>query len=320
MQGREQRDKIKGMPGRQKLIDLVYKLMAANLAEVRPEMAPGALCPLCMRPFELDPTSRLKPSAEHAIPSSLGGTLEYHPILTCVGCNNEDGHAIEGHLARAMNAFDFLDGHGTVRAVIDNEIGHVAATLDSNPTGPLTINVLGKNASNNAAVEGLPNLICTTRKIDLTLRFNFIPEIYWRALLRVAYLAVFSQSGYAYAFSHGGGQVRVVLNGGVVPMGLIVEAHFSEEPAVPFFVLPIGTEAVLVFFKLQSLKTRWIAAMLPGPDGCSWTELASAFAEPNHLRMVIAFGQTQAIAARFAHEPFERLRNAKITNVAQHMA
>ena len=47
--------------------------------------------------------------------------------------------------------------------------------------------------------------------LNLRMTFSFIPERYWRAVLRSAYLAVFHTDGYGWMFGDGASRVHDVI-------------------------------------------------------------------------------------------------------------
>lgn len=298
------------MAGRQTLIAEVLKSMKTDFENVKPDGHEEVVCPLCLRPFTHGRGSKRRPSAEHIRPSSLGGTLEF-PVITCTECNNAHGRQLEAHLTKAMYAFDFLDGKGVMPVKIENEFGHVSANLDWNAT-PITFNVVGEKASDTRAVEALPGVFRQDAKIRFTMNFGFAPEPYWRAVLRIGYLAAFFQFGYRYVFSAGAAQVREILDGAAVPENLIMEARPDVEPPLPFLVHALG-DSILVLFRTNSLITRWTAVVLPGPNGSLWTDLAKAEMNARHLLLNVKIDKTGAsINFRFGREPVKEMRDLRV--------
>lgn len=274
-------------------------------------------CPLCMRPFLIeDAASGQRPSAEHILQLSLGGTLEF-ATLTCGECNNRHGQELQGHLTKAMKALDFMEGKGAMPIVIENDIGHVAANLDWNLADPVTIKIVGDKASKVEAVEGIPEMLRSTSKLTFKLRFGFVPLSYWRAILRVGYLAAFREFGYAYGFSKEAAQVREILDGGVVPEGIFLEAYPDSDPPLPLLVQQVRElSAILVLFRPNSLTTRWLAVLLPGRTGCGWSVLEKAVANPELLRARYTFEKfASSVTFRFKCDPIARLRNLSFPSI-----
>jgi hypothetical protein len=120
--------------------------------------------------------------------------------------------------------------------------------------------------------------------------FDFIPERYWRAVLRSAYLAVFHAEGYLYTFSAGAALVRGVVNGKApVRANVIMEAFPEQEPPGDLLVMPhaftdVG-ECFTVLLRLRSKRTRYLAAFLPGKLGSGWNLLGSLYQHAPRLRI-----------------------------------
>ncbi len=300
------------MSSRNELVRRLHGEMAEEIAALNPEDPRGPFCPLCLRPFVLDSKSDQRPTAEHIVQESLGGTLEF-PTLTCARCNNDDGRRLQGHLKKAMRALDFLNGKGSMPTVIHNDVGHVVANVDWNMAAPVQIKVLGEKASNVEAVEALPKLFRENAKISMTFKFDFIHEPYLRAVLRVAYLAAFKQFGYNYLLSEGATQVRRVLNDGELPGAFVMEAFPSSDPLQPVLIHAIDSSAMLVLFRLENLTTQWLAVLIPGPVGCPWDVIGNAVANAERLMLQIKFEKLETVVnVRFGKEPIEQLRHLKV--------
>jgi len=198
-------------------------------------------------------------------------------------------------------------------AVLHNEGGHVAVNFDWRDDAPIEIKVVGK-ASNPAGVSAIRGLISGRAKLKFTLDFGFIPESYWRAILRVAYLSAFGYYGYTYVLSEGAAQVRRVLDGESPPNAVILEAYPAAELPLSAMVHPMQISGIGQFFfalfQLRSSVTRWIAVLLPGRDGCAWDVLAKFTESPaNLLLLVNPGGSLPEIPVRFNHEPLKQLQS-----------
>jgi hypothetical protein len=266
-----------------------------------------------MQAFTSDAISERRISVEHIIPSALGGALE---AITCTECNNTHGSTLESHLVRAMQALDSLEGKGAIPAVFHNSGGHVSANIEWRSDAPTEIKIVGK-ASNPAGVGAIRDSIKEGGTLNFTLTLGFMAEPYYRAILRVAYLAAFAYFGYGFALSEGASQVRRVLDGDAVPSGVILEAHPEAElprSALVRLLHSEGTEPFfMALFQLRSSMTRWLAVLLPGNQGCPWdrlVDLAGSF--PNALLQVNPGDSTPAISVRFSHEPLKKLQAIRI--------
>lgn len=288
------------------VVQELYPKMMADLSERQPT-ATVPLCPLCLQPFVCEKDSLFRPTADHIVPESVSGAV---CTLTCKRCNNTHGSALDSHLKKAIDAFDFLSGKGTLPAVIQNSIGHISANLDWNDASPVKINIVGEKASHPAAIENLRRSLPADRKLNFTLSFGFVPEAFWRAILRVGYMVAFHQFGYAYALSKGGAQVRGALSGGVLLNNMILSAYPSGDPEVPFLVHSLN-DGIFVLFQIQSERTRWLAVMLPGSEGSAWEDLGKMSPVASRLRMVLKRGDDLEITVGFGPEPVEAIRGLR---------
>jgi len=264
------------------------------------------LCPLCMKPFVLQPASHRLPTAEHSIPSCVGGTLSTG-VVTCKGCNSTDGSSEDVALQRAMFGLDFVSGKGSIPAVIQNASGRIAADVEW--SNPVTIRVRDGRSNNPAAFNGLKAQIRPDGIITMAFHFGFSAEAYWRACLRVSYLIAFGHFGYAYVLGDGAAQVRRILDGGPVPEGLILEA-FPNGQIDSQAVIHLLGDAIFVMFRVTTHSTRWLAVPLPGGSGTDWEVLHNLYRAAERLKMDVAGqGGNPNVEIRFARDPVMRAWN-----------
>jgi len=179
----------------------LFRAMAVDYQRLRPEAVDTVACPLCLTEHSKINLADL--SREHIIPSQLGGRSE---TLTCrQKCNNAHGSHLDSHLINAMRAMDAVEGIAPIRTVLGSHKGKIAAEvfLPSRPeAGPFRIQLVGK-ASNMQATDDLRNSLGEGFTLKMQMSFPFIPERYFRAALRAAFLSVFKTEGYDYALSAG---------------------------------------------------------------------------------------------------------------------
>jgi hypothetical protein len=226
------------------IVQELYPKMVAEIREHQP-MTTVPLCPLCLQPFVCEGDSPSLPTADHIVPGSVGGAIR---TLTCKHCNNTHGATLDSHLKKAIDAFDFLSGKGTLPAIIGNSVGRISANLDWNDASPVKIDIIGEKASHPAAIEDFRRSFPIDREFSFTLSLGFIPEAFWRAVLRVGYMVAFHQFGYAYALSKGGAQVREAISGRFLPNNVILSAYPSGDLEVPFLVHRLK-DGILVLFR-----------------------------------------------------------------------
>jgi hypothetical protein len=297
---------------RKVLVELLCKDMLADLATFEPA-ASAARCPLCLETFVMDDKSPRRPTAEHIIQSSLGGTLEY-ATATCVGCNNRRGSNVEGDLKNAMSVLDFMDGNGTLPMTLANNVGRVSGNVIANGSKPITIDVLGPKASNMQAVEAMRGNIREDGKLGFTLNYGFRGEAYRRAVLRIGYLAAFKYFGYVYALSEAGAMARAAMASKNPPDGVIMETYPSVEPPLRFFAQQATDfPGILAIFKLRGTSTRWLAVLLPGQIVSSWESLRAVAENARQMQATITFekfGLSTTIG--FDRDPIQRLLEIRV--------
>lgn len=216
----------------------LFQVLATDLSKVRPGSVNSVCCPLCLADFPF--VARTELSVEHVVPSKLQGHTR---TLTCKRCNNGQGTKLDRHLVSAMKAIDGLEGAEPIATVWQRPEGQVVANtllLPGTKAAPITSRIVGP-ASNPAAMDGIRTQLHHGSTIDLTLNLDFIPEQYWTAAVRAAYLAVFCAEGYEYVFSEGARQARCVTDG-TAPVNpkIIVEAFPNAEPPRDVLVMPLS--------------------------------------------------------------------------------
>lgn len=289
----------------------LFSELSVKLTKVKPDLAGVVSCPLCLREFRLDAIKDL--SEEHPVSSKLGGTGR---TLTCRVCNNMHGTKLEKHLVSAMKAMDGLAGEDVLAAAWRNDKGNVSANVQwrsGTKEVPIKIDIVGK-ASNPAAIDAIRSQLFDGATLTLNFNLDFIPERYWKATLRAAYLTAFEVYGYEYVFSAGAAQVRDVLDGKTsVPQRLVMEAFPNHEPSsermiMPAFLGGLG-EFFVVLLRLVSKRTRYIAVLLPGKPGCDWDLLVRVNTNPARARIqTIPQGWTSELYIGLGDDPISRLR------------
>jgi hypothetical protein len=265
----------------------LFRKLAADLTKVRPHSLNTVCCPLCLVDFSEDEIGKL--SVEHPIPSKLDGRVT---TLTCRSCNNKQGARLDRNLVSAMKAIDGFEGLDTIDTVWKNDGGHVALDFllrKGSKVEPVTMKIVGK-ASNPRAVSALPSQMFDGAKINLKFNLDFVPDKYWRAAMRAAYLAVFDVKGYEWVFSKGAEQARAIINGdGDAPQKLVMEAFPDREPPGSMLISAASFsdlgEYFAVLLRLTSKRTRYLLVFLPGKPGCDLELLGSLYAKAPQLRL-----------------------------------
>lgn len=297
--------------GRDQPTSLFWEL-AADYQAFRPEAVDSVACPLCLTEYGLPNIANL--SGEHIVPRKLGGRSE---TLTCrLKCNNTHGSRLDSHLINAMKAMDAIDGAEPITTTLGNDKGKIVAELllgTGTPHDPNTIKIVGK-ASNMGAVEDLRNSLGDGFTLNFQMSFRFVPERYFRAAFRAAFLSVFKAEGYNYALSVGASQVRNMLNADVPVLEKVVMEAFPErDPLTDFLVMPITFsdvgECYMVLLRLRTKRTRYITVFLPGKLGSNWSPLEALYEHAPRLRLeTIPQGWESQLYIHLGYDPLYRFR------------
>jgi hypothetical protein len=291
----------------------LFDQLSRDLATTNPELAGTVLCPLCLGRFWADSLHSKTLTIEHIIPSKLGGT---DSTLTCKACNNRTGAAGDNHFIRAIKALDTLESNGTFRASLGSDDGQISVDFtcrSGTPEDPIDIQIVHQ-ASNPTAVKSIPGMLRSGQHLHLKFNFGLVSELHERGVLRAAYLSVFKALGYRYAMSLGGMQVREILKGkGKIP-NVIVQAHpnmgLRRQALVLPFQKPDAFSFFLVLLKLRRELTRYLAVLLPSPDGCDFDELTNIVDESEKIVYKADFDDSgREVIVHFTREPIEKLRS-----------
>jgi hypothetical protein len=278
----------------------------------RPEAVDTVACPLCLTEYGLASIADL--SREHIVPSKLGGRSE---TLTCRHkCNNTHGSLLDSHLVNAMRAMDAVEGVAPIPTILGSDKGKIVAELFL-PSGPepepFRIQIVGK-ASNMEACDDLRNNLGDGFTLNMQANFSFIPERYFRAAFRAAFLSVFRTEGYQYALSVGAGQVRSVLDAEVPALEkVIMEAFPEREPSTDLLVMPVSFsdvgECYSVLLRLRTKRTRYVTVFLPGKSGNDWSALEALYEHAPRLRLeTVPHGWDSQLYIRLGYDPLYRVR------------
>ena len=299
------------MTARRDKSNRLFHELAADFGVNRPGSSNTVCCPLCLREFTLDTIEQL--SIEHSVPSMLGGQSR---TLTCLSCNNSQGTKLDSHLIGAMKAMDSVEGTEPIDTIMPNACGAVVADVflpAISKAEPITLKVIGK-ASHLAAADYLRSHLSDGFELHLNMRFRFIPERYWRAVMRSAYLGVFLAEGFKYVFSDGAARVREVLNGNTpVRTNMIMEAF--PKPVFPRDILVMphsftdAGECFTVLLRLRSKRTRYLAVFLPGKNGCDWDMLGNLYEHATRLRIEVTPDQWKSkLIIDLGYDPISEFR------------
>ena len=254
----------------------LFDSLATDLAAIQPELGRKfILCPLCLRPFDRR-ALRIKTedglSLEHMIGKKLGGRRWM--TLTCRKCNNRHGSGLEAHLVHEIKVRDWSAGDGSkLVGTISIEGVDLPMTISREADKePWMISIRGGHPKVLADFQELAGSMRDGDLVRLKFSLEYSQAKSQRALLRVAYLVVFNQFGYAYALSEAGAFVRKVIEGAeaehlwrLLPqLGVVNGGGFAE----PVTISPIENHegaliAHFVLIRLERKQKYYYAALLP---------------------------------------------------------
>lgn len=185
-----------------------------------------------------------------------------------------------------------MEGRAPIATWWLNDRGRVVADFflrKGSKDDPNTLKIAPK-ASNDAAVKAIGGQLLDGSLLNLQMSLDYIPDRYWRAAVRSAYLSVFQVQRYEYVFSDGAAQVRSAVNGdSPVPARIVMEAFPEKEPPDEMLIMPhvfndVG-ECFIVLLRLKSERTRYIVVFLPGKPGCDWKVFGELYPHAPQLRI-----------------------------------
>lgn len=175
-----------------------FDLGVRAVAALRPDLPAGYVCPLCTG---LHPEAEIDQlTLEHVPPGSMDGR---EMVLTCRGCNVDEGSKSDMHARYREDHFDFAQHTMTQRAPAKMTIGRTTlnAEMISSAEGIAIFGIPEQNHPETPARVGsaLEQQGATAAfQLSLT-RSRFEGRSANISMLRAAYLAAFALFGYTYA-------------------------------------------------------------------------------------------------------------------------
>jgi hypothetical protein len=217
-----------------------------------------------------------------------------------------------------MRAIDAVEGAAPIPTVLGSKRGRIVADVFlpcENDPGPIRIQIVGK-ASNKDACDDLQNNLRDGSELNMRMRFEVIPERYFRAAFRAAFLSVFKVAGYQYALRVGAEQGRHMLDAEVpVLEKVIMEAFPERDTLTDCLVMPthftdLG-DCYCVLLRLRTNRTRYITVFLPGKSGADWSALEALFDHAPDLRLqTTPHGWDSQLYIHLGYDPLLRVRKA----------
>ncbi len=254
-----------------KQAEMLFDRLAADLAQIRPDMTGRVLCPFCLRAFDratLGQEDGL--SVEHMIPGALGGAAK---ILSCRKCNNTHGSDLEGHLVRMVEARDWIAG-GKRHMKGTFTMGDIELPMKIEWGGTDKSKVMRIPGGKPAVLESFPERMKAVQagdKFNIRVSLNYIESNVRRAFLRIGYLALFEFLGYSYVLSAAAACVRKLIEGAetdkISRLMMQLENVQESEVTPPLIICPIGNEgttvAYMVVIRIDSPQQLRKGVLLP---------------------------------------------------------
>ncbi len=181
----------------------------SRLSKELPQVTDVYVCPFCGQMFDRSALDHPpKVSIEHGVPDALGGTLATSTLI-CTCCNNRMGEKIDVHLANRLKTEAFFKGESNQsRRIWVTAAGQRVRADWFIEQGEGTNHTIryDERRSPKGAVEALqaamPLAMSDPAKftMQVSFEFSFIQRITRVALLRIGFLRMFRQFGYAYIF------------------------------------------------------------------------------------------------------------------------
>jgi hypothetical protein len=254
----------------------LFDLYSTNLSFYAPDAPELFVCPLCSVAFGRDALEGDNVlTLEHCISGKLGGTIE---TLTCQHCNNNHGSQFDAHLVSKHRNEDSMLGLGGTPLKGSLKIGgskvQARVTIQSDPK-QIVIQFVPK-ASHPAHVKAVIREIEEKGKIPDALKFNltwsmgYARRNYEVALLRSAFLTLFSYFGYRYSHRPSSEVIRNQISNPsevVFPPDYIMPLAevFPASNCVTVVTSPSELKSFLVPIRSTSdRRTTIVGVMLPG--------------------------------------------------------
>jgi len=246
--------------------------------DIQPDIPGSIACPICLCLLdESDLVDSQRITLDHVPPSALGGR-DADGVLLCSTCNHQLGSQVDAQLLRTTKADRFARGHPGIpvdgRLRIGSAAG-VAAEMQYTAPGALTI-FLDKSRSDPAQFTSMiQHLESASEKAPFTGHLEFRggrkanSEV---GLLRIGYLLLFREFGYAALLSQSMNAVRAQIispDERVITQGWDLPPSFSSTLplGISMIVAPKELCSFLAVFDLDVAGvTSRHAVVLPVPD------------------------------------------------------
>jgi hypothetical protein len=267
----------KKVPRRNQELLRLFDRYAANLTAIGAQFEHTFICPCCLREFRRESALELL-SIEHAVPESVGGRLR---TLTCRSCNNTQGSQLDAQLSKRCDAENALDGKSSkpLNGWLLAADGKIRVSWHCTSQDAPTVE-LREISHCSPPKEREKLLTAFQRGGKVSLKFEstglYDARLSRIAMLRAAYLYLFSLLGYGYILHSCLGPVRDQIRDPTA-RGISEHAVIDLKPQWPairafFLHTPAELRSFLVSIELKrDGSVRKFGVLLPGLDSDSLT-------------------------------------------------
>lgn len=250
----------------------LFELYSTNLELVCPQYKNVFVCPLCLRVFARESICAKTLSAEHIVPSV--SDAKWNLTLTCQKCNNDTGSDLDAHLRRYIQSEEnLLKKGGPIRGkmFVGSKQSNVELYLQPDSSPQIIAAELRKYRSSAEQQKAVERYI-QTKAFEFEWRPNYDSARFKTALLRSAYLLMFSCFGYSYIFDENCERIRKQIfsfrNGDtcdeVLLKGILDQAGHSTQHGVNVVSSPKNLRSFFVTLKVSKKIEYSFGVILPG--------------------------------------------------------
>lgn len=204
--------------------EYLFNIYSTNLRLHVPDLKDAFACPLCLRVFSRDAIPCHHITIEHIIPSKAGGRLK---TLTCGRCNHETGSKLDSHLVQRLKVLDPTFPVPFEWSVQENQ---VRGEAHREPDGSWIGEAIPKMCDPEALERVQQALDEGVARIRFRIDLGYNTRRSRMALLRSAYLLMFTYFGYSYILHETCKEIRRQIENPLADTPLAYSASWPHSP------------------------------------------------------------------------------------------
>lgn len=230
-------------------------------------------CPICLKLFKKADLENNVLTVEHIIPEKLGGKIF---TLTCKTCNSECGTYLDVHLINKIFADEVLSGKSSEPLNAEIEIGDGLTRGDlyiQQKGGKSSVKFVGKpNMVHPAALEKCSKALSEgLDEIKLSGNLGYKVFNLQIALIKIAYLLLFSRLGYGYILNNPLEEIREQIRSPgkklIKPTIMNISMECKTQAEAIFVYYPERYRCFGSTYTLSKLTNKTVMVALPGLSG-----------------------------------------------------